>query len=270
MLAVDGTIVNNLLRSNTSLVFSTWIQIEESETSYIYCMGRVLRDYRHFCIYYRSNGSIDLNYQRQYRPGIDVSQREISQSVRVSFNPAPQSETIFTDRRWHFYQLQLTYRPNGNVTLEMFIDGIVMRAFLVRYRDAVGTITDPIIFDPSIITLPFWPEPVSAEVTDMVAFIGSRNNKPTLTLNGRLGRMLIFPYLINSTSLNCYTSCNELLFISGPISTTITTTYNGVKRALSFNGVAALNDYITLVQEIAFSTNNPVSGTKRYVRLEVI
>ena len=268
MLAVDGTVVNNLLRSNTSLVFSTWIQIRMSETSYIYCMGRVYRNYRHFCIYYRGNGTIDLWYQRQYRPGIDQEEREISQSVRVAFNPT--SETIFTTNRgWHFYQLQLTYRPDGDVTLEMFIDGIVMQAFFIRYRSADGTITDVSVSDPSIVTLPFRPEPVSAEATDLIAFIGARYNKPGFNLNGRLGRMLVFPYLIDSASLNCYTSCNELLFISGAISTAITTSYDGVSRTLSFNGAAPLTDYITLLQEIAFSTSNPISGTKRYVRLQV-
>lgn len=268
MLAVDGAIVNNLLRSNTSLVFSTWIQIRVSETTYIYCMGRVLRNYRHFCIYYRGNGSIDLFYQRQFRPGVDQQEREIRQSVRVAFNPTP--ETIFTTNRgWHFYQLRLTYRSDGDITLEMFIDGIVMQAFFLRYRDADGDVTDVPIPDPRIVTLPFRPEPVSTEATDMVAFIGGRYNKPTLNLNGRLGRVLIFPYLIDTASLNCYTSCNELLFISGAISTAITTSYNGVNRALSFSGAAPLTDYITLLQEIAFSTGNPVSGTKRYVRLQV-
>ena len=269
MLAVDGTIVNNLLISNTSLVFSTWIQIRVSESTYIYCLGRELRNYRHFCVFYRGNtGGIDLFYQRQYRPGVDAEEREISQSVRVAFNPTP--ETVFTTNRgWHFYQLRLTYRPDGDITLEMFIDGIVMQAFIVRYRDAAGNTIDAPIPDPSIVTLPFRPEPVSTEATDMVAFIGGRYNKPTLNLNGRLGRVLIFPYLINTTSLNCYTSCNELLFISGAISTAITTSYNGVNRALSFNGAAPLTDYITLLQQIAFSTSNPVSGTKRYVRLQV-
>ena len=271
ILAVDGTIVNNFLRNNMSLVFSTWIQITDSETTYIYCMGRELRNYRHFCIYYRGNGSIDLFYQRQYRPGIDIEEREISQSVRVAFNPTP--ETIFTNRGWHFYLLRLTYRPDGDITLEMFIDNIVMQAFVLRYRDpAVDPTGDDInvpIPDPGIVTLPFRPEPVSTEATDMVAFIGGRFNRGRLTLNGRLGRVLIFPYLIDTASLNCYTSCNELLFISGAISTAITTSYNGVNRALSFSGAAPLTDYITLLQEIAFSTSNPISGTKRYVRLQV-
>ena len=268
MLAVDGTIVNNLLRSNTSLVFSTWIQITDSQTTYIYCMGRELRNYRHFCIFYRGRtASIDLYYQRQYRPGIDVEEREILQSVRVAFNPTP--ETTFINGGWHFYLLRLTYRPDGDITLEMFIDGIVMEAFVLRYRDAVSDEINVHIPDPRIVTLPFRPEPVSTEATDMVAFIGGRFNKPTLNLHGRLGRVLIFPYLIDTASLNCYTSCNELLFISGDISTAITTSYNGVNRALSFSGAAPLTDYITLLQEIAFSTSNPVSGTKRYVRLQV-
>ena len=267
MLAVDGTIVNNLLISNTSFVFSTWIQIDLSETSYVYCMGREFRNYRHFCIYYRGNGAIDLWYQRQYRDGIDTRESEIGQSVRVAFNPTP--ETIFTDRRWHFYQLQLIYRPNGDVTLEMFIDHTVIQAFIVRYRNAANQITDAPIPNPSIVTLPFRPEPAPGEATDLVAFIGARYNKPDFNLRGKIGRMLVFPYLIDSSLLNCYTSCNELLFVNGPISTDITTTYNGVQRALYYNGAAALSDYITLLQEITFSTSNPMSGTERYVRLNV-
>ena len=262
--------MNDLLASNTTLVLSTWIQIRISATSYIYCMGRVFRNYRHFCVYYRGVGSIDLWYQRQYRPGIDAQEREIAQSVRVAFNPAPNSGALLTDGSWHFYQLQLIYRPDGDITLEMFIDGIAMQAFLVRYRDASGITIDDPIPDPNIVTLPFRPEPVAAEDTgDMIAFIGARYNKPGFNLDGRLGRMLIFPYLVDSTTLNCYTSCNELLFINGPISSAISATYDGVKRALNFNGAAALNDYITLLREIAFSTSNPISGTKRYVRLNV-
>ena len=271
-LAVDGSVVNDLLTSNTTLVLSTWIQIRASATSYIYCMGRVFSNYRHFCIFYRGVGFIDLQYQRQYQPDIldgEEPPREISQSVRVAFQPAPNSGASLTDGSWHFYQLQLVYRPDGNITLEMFIDGIPMQAFVVRYRANGNTIEVPIP-DPNIIILPFRPEPVSAEDTgDMIAFMGARYNRPGFNLDGRLGRMLIFPYLVDPATLNCYTSCNELLFINGPILSAITATYDGVKRALNFNGAAALNDYITLLRGIAFSTSNPISGTNRYVRLNV-
>lgn len=267
MLPVNTTIVNDLLRSNTTIVFATWIQIRLTDTYYIYCMGRESRNYRHFCIYYRGVGDIDLFYQRQYRPGIDAQQREISQSVRIGFHP-PSGATL-SDERWHLYQLQLIYRPDGTITLEMFIDGSAMQAFVVRYRDANGDEVLPSIPDPSIITLPFRPEPVSTEVDDMVAFIGARYNKPSFNLNGRIGRMLIFPYQVDSTTMNCYTSCNESLFVNGPTSPAIATSYNGIDRTLHFSGAAALSDYITLLQQIAFSTSNPISGTKRYVKLQV-
>ena len=267
MLPVDGTVVNNLLRTNTTIVFATWIQIRLTDTYYIYCMGREFRNYRHFCIYYRGNGRIDLIYQRQYRPGIDESQREIAQAVIISFSPT--AEASLLDERLHFYQLQLIYRPDGSITLEMLIDGNAMQAFVVRYRDAEGNQIEPDIPDPSIVTLPFRPEPVATEVTDMVAFIGARYNKASFNLNGLLGRMLIFPYQIDSNLLNCYTSCNELLFLNGPTSTAITTTYNGIDRTLTFDGAASITDYITLLQQIAFSTSNPISGTRRYVKLQV-
>lgn len=266
-LPVNGTVLNDLLRTNTAFVFATWIQITVANTHWIYCLGRVERNYRHFCIQYRGTSEIDLFYQRQYRPGIDQEQREISQSVRIAFRPA--SDATLGDLRWHFYQMQLIYRPDGDITLEMFIDGTTMQAFVVRYRDADGNTIDANIPDPNIVTLPFRPEPVAANATDMVAFIGARYNKPRLNLGGRVGRMLIFPYLIESTSLNCYTSCNELLFLSGPTSAAITTTYDGVTRTLNFNGAAPLTDYITLLQQIAFSTNNPISGARRYVQLQV-
>ena len=267
ILPVDGTVVNNFLRSNTTIVFAMWIQIITSDTSYIYCMGRVERNYRHFCIYYRGTGVMDLFYQRQYRPGLDTGQSEIGQSVRIVFNPA--DEARLDDLEWHFYQLQLTYRPNGDITLEMFIDGVVMRASVVRYRDETGDTVEPDIPDDTIVTLPFRPEPVSTEATDMVAFLGGRYNKPTLNLHGRLGRVLIFPYLIDSTLLNCYTSCNELLFVNGPTSPAIITSYDGIDRTLYFDGAAPLTEYITLLQQIVFSTSNPISGTKRYVKLQV-
>ena len=267
MLPVNGTIVNDLLRSNTSIVFTTWVQMTTPSTSYIYCMGRENRNYRHFCIFYHADDEIEFNYQRQYRPGIDSQQREIAQAVRIIFAPTP--EVRLSDRRWHFYKLQLTYRPDGDVTLEMFIDDTVMQANIVRYRDENGMTVNPVIPDPSIVTLPFRPEPVSNEVTDMLAFIGGRYNKPSFNLEGRLGRMLIFPYATNSTSLQCYTSCNELLFLNGTTSAAITTTYNGADRTLIFRGAAPLTDYITLLQQITFSTNNPISGTKRYVKLQV-
>ena len=170
--------------------------------------------------------------------------------------------------QWHFYKFQMTYRSDNSITVEMFIDGTTMQASVVRYRDTSGRRVD-VTPDPNIVTLPFRPEPASTEHTDMVAFIGGRYNKPTLTIEGRLGRMLIFPYLINSALLNCYTSCNELLFLNGPTSTAITTTYEGVQRTLNFEGAAQLTDYIILLQEIAFSTSNPISGTKRYVKLNV-
>lgn len=266
MLPVDGTIVDNLLESNTTFVFATWIQIRTSDTYYIYCLGRVTRNYRHFCIYYRQAGEIDLWYQRQYRPGVDTQQNEIRQVVRVVFSPP--SGISLNDEEWHFYKLQLIYGPNGDITVEMFIDDYAMQAFLVRYRDASGDTIETTSFpDPNIITLPFRPEPVPTEATDMVAFMGGRYNRPQFNLNGRIGRMLIFPYLIDCT---CYTSCNELLFVNGPISPAIATSYNGVTRTLTFNGAAPLTDYITLLQQIAFSTSNPISGTKRYVKLQVL
>ena len=264
---VDGTIVNNLLRSNTTIVFATWIQINSIERSYIYCMGRVYLNYRYFCIYYRPNGRMDLFYQRQYQSGIDRVQSELRQLVRVVFNPA--DGVGFDDMEWHFYQLQLTYRPNGDVTLEMFIDGVAMRAFVVRFTDENGNDVEPDIPDDTIVTLPFRPEPVSTEATDMVAFLGGRYNRDELSLHGRLGRVLIFPYPIDSTSLNCYTSCNELLFVNGPTSPAIITSYDGINRTLHFDGAASLTEYITLLQQIAFSTSNPISGTKRYVKLQV-
>lgn len=267
VLPVDGNVVNNFLRSNTTIVFATWIQIVLSDTYYLYCMGRVERNYRHFCIYYRGNAQMDLFYQRQFRSGVDQRQSEIRQLVRIGFNPA--DEARLDDGEWHFYQLQLTYRPNGDVTLEMFIDGIVMRAFVVRYRNETGDETEVNIPDDTIVTLPFHPEPVSTEATDMVAFLGGRYNKASFNLHGSLGRVLIFPYQIDSTSLNCYTSCNELLFVNGPISPAISTSYNGIDRTLHFDGTAPLTEYITLLQQIAFSTSNPISGTRRYVKLQV-
>ena len=269
-LPVDGTVVNNLLRSNTTIVFASWIQISSTDTYYIYCMGRVERNYRHFCIYFRGNGQMDLFYQRQFRPGIDTRQSEIRQLVRVGFDPT--DEARLDDEEWHFYHLQLTYRPDGDITLEMFIDGIAMRAFILRYRNENGEEIETRAEDfpnPTVITLPFRPEPVSTEATDMVAFLGGRYNKNNFNLNGRLGRVLIFPYLIDSTVLNCYTSCNELLFVNGPTSPAISTSYDGIDRTLHFDGTAPLAEYIALLQQIAFSTSNPISGTKRYVKLQV-
>ena len=268
MLPVDGTVVNNLLINNSSFVFSMWVQVDTTTTSYFYCMGRVQRNYRNYCIYYRGNGTIDLWYQRRYDPDTDARQAEIRQAIRVAFNPT--SVTV-NDGLWHFFKLQLTYGPSS-ITAEMSLDSIPMELLLIRQRD--GDNVQTVFYPPTqqfVAVLPFRPDPVDPAATDMVAFIGARHNKPGFNLHGKIGRILIFPY-INSTQLKCYTSCNELLFLSNESISdlvAITTSCNGVYRQINFQGLAPISSYTSLLREVSYSASDPRAGDRRYVLLNV-
>lgn len=268
LLEVDATVVNNLLINNSSFVFSMWVQVDTTSTSYFYCMGRIERNYRNFCIYYRGNGTIDLWYQRRYDPATDSRQAEIRQAIRVAFNP---TSVTLNDGLWHFFKLQLTY-GTSSVTAEMFLDNMPMELLLIRERD--GDNVQTVFYPPTqqlVATLPFRPDPVDPTVDDMIAFIGARYNKPSFNLHGKIGRILVFPYL-NYTLWQCYTSCNELLFLcNDSISTSvpITTSFNGVYRQINFQGLAPITSYTSLLREVAYSTSDPRDGDRRYVLLNV-
>ena len=268
MLPVDGTVVNNLLINNSSFDFSMWIQVDTTATSYFYCMGRETRNYRNYCINYRGNGTIDLWYQRRYDPLTDARQAEIRQAIRVAFNP---TTVTVNDGRWHFFLLRLTYGATS-ITAEMSLDHVPMELLLIRQRD--GNNVQSVYYPPTqelVATLPFRPDPVDPAATDFIAFVGTRFNRPNFNLHGKIGRILIFPPA-TSTLLNCYTSCNELLFLSDESvsnSVPITTSYNGAYRQINFDGRAPISNYITLLRELSYSTTDPRDGDRRYVLLNV-
>ena len=251
-LEIPSIVKTQFLQRTDNFTVSFWIRIPiGSGSSYIltFELGRS----RYFSLYESSAQTLVLYYFRDNIPGFVNDDGRDTQVALTFFYDTAVLPSGLRDNQWHFVTLSVDF---PSVVLN--VDGYVHRPTRGSYRNQFDSRVDLVLLtDGNSYNLP---APIltksQTQIDAISGKIGGSARGNQFSLGGQI-RQITLTDLFDENTVSCLASCNNRIGIapSASVSSSISTLYNPVARALYFSGAASPSQYTTLLQSLVYYSN---------------